>query len=33
MDREAVSEALACMKRLMQLPAQEDFSEPTTDLE
>jgi hypothetical protein len=34
METAAVSEALACStKCLMQLPAQEDFTEPTSDLE
>jgi hypothetical protein len=33
METKAVSEAQACMKRQMQLPAQEDFTKPTTDLE
>jgi hypothetical protein len=33
MEIDAVSEALACTKDLTQLPAQEDFTEPTSDLE
>jgi len=33
MEIEAVSEAVGCMKHLMQLPAQEDLTEPTNDLE
>jgi len=32
MEIEVVSEAVACIKHLMQLAAQEDFTEPTTDL-